>query len=95
MNNDKTTGLNSTQFPINETFKSLMEIMTNNNGCIDPEELLKSVALYEELFEDRNQHDAHEFLIALLNLLDFEFNESGHQSIIEKVFGGLFCNSVL
>lgn len=91
---DPSIGLDENSLPINTAFKTLMEFMRISDESIDPQILLDKVKQKEDSFDNKDQHDAHEFLLSLLNLLDSEFNPESQQGIIDKVFGGLFCNSM-
>lgn len=55
--------------------------------------LISTFRTYDDMFEDTDQHDAHEFIISLLNFLDFE--RTDNYSVSEEVFGGVLCNSII
>ena len=66
-----------------------------DHKALTPKGLLNSISRKFPRFGNGSQQDSHEVLINLLDVMDTEATKKKKRSIVDKVFGGTFCNSVL
>lgn len=95
--NDRNSGLNTTQGQLTNLFYLFLIGMRFDpyHTNYDPIDILDHVRKQEGKFEFNEEHDANEFLNSFLSLFDDEALEVHRQSIVNRAFGGTFCNSVL
>jgi len=78
-------------------FKDFLKKYKNNN-VITPDSIKKIVCDKDNTFKGFNQHDSHEFLIRLLEILEDEFKKEDNKDIcgidIKDIVGNIFDSNI-
>lgn len=85
--------LNSNSDIVNE-FKIFITKYEQATSPIPPFEVKKIISRHK-MFEGFDQHDAHEFLIYIIDMLDEELKAEGYSSISEAIFNHKYYTKII
>ena len=95
MYHDNTNGCYGKGYAMCNQFRKFMDGMRSKNRTpLTPKNLLNGIFKKVPRFRGGAQQDSHELLINMLDVMDMEATKKQKRSIVDKCFGGYFCNSV-